>query len=109
MGKDMFHDPVVKQILTSEQQKSVLRLTWLYKAKCDSSGMLSHIKARIVADGSTVHSCDEDVAAKAEPEKPATTVAAAVTTAPATAAVSTVARQPIAAAVNPSQGDPPQY
>ena len=51
-GKDMFHDPVDKCTLTLEQQKSVLRLNWLYKAKCDAAGMLSRIKARLVADGS---------------------------------------------------------
>ena len=50
--KHMWHDPVPKQTLTLEQQKSVLRLNWLYKAKCDASGMLSRIKARLVADGS---------------------------------------------------------
>ena len=50
--KDMFHDPVDKSTLTLEQQKSVLRLNWLYKAKCDAGGMLSRIKARLVADGS---------------------------------------------------------
>ena len=48
----MWHDPVPKQTLTLEQQKSVLRLNWLYKAKCDASGMLIRIKARLVADGS---------------------------------------------------------
>jgi hypothetical protein len=48
----MFHDPVPKSTLTPEQQKSVLRLNWLYKAKCDAGGMLSRIKARLVADGS---------------------------------------------------------
>jgi hypothetical protein len=50
--KSMFHDPVPKSTLTPEQQKSVLRLNWLYKAKCDAGGMLSRIKARLVADGS---------------------------------------------------------
>jgi hypothetical protein len=50
--KHMWHDPVPKHTLTLEQQKSVLRLNWLYKAKCDASGMLSRIKARLVADGS---------------------------------------------------------
>ncbi len=52
--KSMFHDPVPKCTLTPEQQKSVLRLNWLYKAKCtcDAGGMLSRIKARLVADGS---------------------------------------------------------
>ena len=52
LEKGMFSEPIEIDSLTVDQQRFVLRLNWLYKAKCDSKGFLSRIKARLVADGS---------------------------------------------------------
>ena len=51
-AKEMFSDPVTIDSLSEEDRKTILRLQWVYKAKCDQDGLLALIKARLVADGS---------------------------------------------------------
>ena len=50
--KHMFSQPIDKGSLSPVKQKAILRLNWIYKAKCDEAGLLTLVKARLVADGS---------------------------------------------------------
>ena len=51
-AKGMFVHNIDISSLTDDERRLVLRLNWIYKAKCDHKGLLSRIKARLVADGS---------------------------------------------------------